>query len=380
MKSKFLEIRSKYQFLTCTMLLCYIVLSCNSNPTESENISNLEPYEYFKFKKSILLKAINTNINSNDLSVALRMQIIDDLLIIHDYFDVNYLYKAFDLKTQKFLFKFGRKGQGPGESLYPADLQILNSNIIGLYDSDKHLFMTCIKDSVIKNQSNNVNAIKDCTLDMMYFKVCKVNNIFVGTGIFDSRYAISNSKGQIIDKIGSYPFKSLLSEKNTTGMLTMAYQGKFEINEEKSRVAFAMSGSPNIDFMKVKKDTMKIVKSQHIRPPEFKGQDDKQGISAAFKKNNRFGYINTASNDKYVYVLYSGKTLKDNGLDAFNSTDVIVFDWDGNPVGYLKLSNKVSCIAVNREGTTLYGFANEAEPKILSFTINNSDYLNNIKQ
>jgi hypothetical protein len=380
MKSKFLEIRSKYQFLTCTMLLCYIVLSCESNPNESENISNLEPYEYFKFKKSIPLKATNTNINSNDLSVALRMQVVDDLLIIHDYFDVNYLYKAFELKTQKLLFKFGRKGQGPGESLYPADLQILNSNTIGLYDSDKHIFMNCIKDSVIKSQSTNVNANKDCTLDMRYFKVCKVNNIFVGTGIFDNRYAISNSKGQIIDKIGSYPFQSLLSEKNTTGMLTMAYQGEFEINEEKSCIAFAMNGSPNIDFMKVKNDTLKVFKSQHIRPPEFKGQDDKQGMSAAFKKNNKFGYISTTSNDKYVYVLYSGKTLKDNEFDTFNSTDIIVFDWDGNPVSYFKLLKKVSSIAVNREGTILYGFANEAEPKILSFTINNSDYLNNIKQ
>lgn len=377
MKSKFLQIRSKYQFLNCTMLLCYIILSCKNNPDES--ISNLEPYEYFKFKKSIPLKAINTNINSNDLSVALRMQVVDDLLIIHDYFDVNYLYKAFDLETQKLRFKFGKKGQGAGESLRPSDLQLLNSDKIGLYDSNKHLFITCIKDSLIKSQSIfNVN--KDCALDMGYFKIRKVNNIFVGIGIFDGRYAISNSKGKIIDKIGSFPFQSLLSEKNTTGMLSMAYQGEFEVNEGKSCLAFAMHGSPNIDFMKVKNDTMKIFKSQHIRPPEFEGQDDKYGTAATFKKNNRFGYISTASNDKYVYVLYSGKTLKDNELDAFNSADVIVFDWDGNPVSYFKLLKKVSSIAVNREGTILYGFANEAEPKILSSTINNSDYLNNIKQ
>lgn len=378
MKSKFSENRSKYQFFIYTILLYYVVFSCKNNP--DKGISNLEPYEYFKFKKNIPLKAINTNINSNDLSVALRMQLIDDLLIIHDYFDVNFLYKAFDLRTQKLRFKFGKKGQGAGESLHPSDLQLLNSDRIGLCDTDKHLFMTCIKDSLIKSQSNNVNANKDCALDMGYFKVCKVNNIFVGTGIFDGRYAISNSKGKIIDKIGSFPFQSLLSEKNTTGMLSMAYQGEFEVNEGKSCIAFAMNGSPNIDFMKVKNDTMKIVKSQHIRPPEFIGQDDKQGTAAAFKKNNRFGYISTASNDKYVYVLYSGKTLKDNELDAFNSTDVIVFDWYGNPVSYFKLLKKVSSIAVNREGTMLYGFANEAEPKILSFTINNSDYLNNIKQ
>jgi TolB-like 6-blade propeller-like len=361
----FTKLTDKKKYVIFTFTVIIIVISCGKK--YSEEATDLEPYDYFRFTSVTNLKAIEMPILSKDLSKIIRMQFFNGSLILHDYFDESYLYKLVDLNAQKIHFKFGKKGEGPGESNLPSDLQTIDKYSLGYLNRKSKAFKYI---DVSKNFDFKDDKVEnsEVTLDDRYFKVLKLKNHFVGTGFFNKRFALSNAKGQLISINEDYPFEDLLLEKNNSQVLSMAYQGDFEFASEE-KIAFVIYSSPNIDFIKIIDNKLLVTKSYHLRPPQFTGSQQKNETSAALNLENKFGFISSASNEKYVYVLYSGKTLSKDKYNAFNGSDIIVFDWNGKPIKYFKLNRNISCIGVNDLGTVLYGFADEVKPKLVYFNI-----------
>ncbi len=350
-------------------ILFSIILLLSCNKKYSEEVVDLEPYDYFKFKSTTTLKAVDMTIPSSDISKVIRMQFYNGFLILHDYFDENYLYKLVNLNQEKIYSKFGKKGEGPNESNVPSDLQKIDKYTLGYFNRKKNEFQYIDTDNDL-NFTFRDTKLKNAaiTLDDKYFKVIKLNDLFIGTGFFNKRFAISNTKGQLLSINEKYPFEDLLLEKNSPQVLSMAFQGDFEFISQ-DKFAFVVYSSPNIDFLKIKDNKLSVSKSYHLRPPQFTGNQKNIETSATLSLENKFGFISSASNEHYIYLLYSGKTLGKEKYNAFNASDVIVFDWNGKPVNYFKLDKNVSCISVNDMGTVLYGFIDEVNPKLVSFNI-----------
>jgi hypothetical protein len=66
------------------------------------------------------------------------------------------------------------------------------------------------------------------------------------------------------------------------------------------------------------------------------------------------GFITATVSKDYVYVLYSGRTVKEFGGGFTFGRKIFVFDWDGNPVKCYELNRDAFQIGVDSENKSLY--------------------------
>lgn len=106
-------------------------------------------------------------------------------------------------------------------------------------------------------------------------------------------------------------------------------------------------------------DNIGLVKSYKGIPPLYYKDDGAMHI------NTIFGIQSVITDDKHIYALYNGKTLKEMMNDkevAFFSNKILVFNWFGEPVKQLILNqpirsitydetnNQILCLGLNKEG------------------------------
>lgn len=87
----------------------------------------------------------------------------------------------------------------------------------------------------------------------------------------------------------------------------------------------------------------------------------------------RAGVTSVASDEKYIYALYLGKTVKEiamNRSGALFSDMIMVFDWEGNPYKLLNLDRGVCSIAYNASDGKLYGLGIDDKLDYSLFEIN----------
>lgn len=68
-------------------------------------------------------------------------------------------------------------------------------------------------------------------------------------------------------------------------------------------------------------------------------------------------YVDLISGNDYFFGLYANQTRKDWAINETLSTEIHVFDWNGNPKMKLILPEKINKIALDEEQKILYGMA-----------------------
>lgn len=96
--------------------------------------------------------------------------------------------------------------------------------------------------------------------------------------------------------------------------------------------------------------------------------------NGALRLKDKFGVSCVASDDKYIYALYSGKTLEqclEDRSKAFYSNKILVFDWDGNPCKVLHLDCEMFSIAYSKTYDKLYGLGLDDDLNYTIYAIDN---------
>ena len=75
--------------------------------------------------------------------------------------------------------------------------------------------------------------------------------------------------------------------------------------------------------------------------------------------------------DKYVYLLYSGKTAREADVRAYEGTVVYRLTWEGHPVDKLELDWPATRICVSPDDSVLYSLANKGETEIVQYLLKN---------
>ncbi|MFN4147401.1 MAG: BF3164 family lipoprotein, partial [Runella sp.] len=141
--------------------------------------------------------------------------------------------------------------------------------------------------------------------------------------------------------------------------------------DKAQNIAFATLTSANIDFLKVDKNDVSIVKMHRFTKPEFIPSTQPGEFSAAITHTNKIGFLDIKSDNDYVYALFSGKTLEKGPAKAFEGDTIYVFDWTGNLISRLKLDINISRMALSKENKKIYGFVDQVVPQIVTFELPN---------
>jgi hypothetical protein len=330
------------------LLLCLCsFFACKKNTKDS-------PKELF-FNEENLVE-IKCYFNADSLGLIETLLCNDSSLIVFDYHSGN-SFTIFDLKSEKYIGRFGEIGQGPGEIPLGCYGCLNYNDFIINYD-----FTGLIAKYPIDSLRSNIRfrplkLSKYDIIDAHFSRVIPINDsLFLGAGTYQSnfQFALFNKKSEIID------FNvEIFNASNKIFNIFHKYlsnQGIFKKHPTQNKFVYAVNYSSNIDFVEVVNDKIQMIKSIRLRNPKITPLQDGKFNRIIPNNDNSIGYIDIATSDNYVYTLYTDKKIiGENGKNnSFSSNIVLVFDWDGNPVKILYLKHEAYFITVSKMLKKMY--------------------------
>ena len=287
-----------------------------------------------------------------------EMIALDSILIVKNLNNQDML-MAFSLPDFTFLKSFGRYGRGPGEFQYPGLVKDESGEFICfIYERTNNHLYSLNKDFEIRElpvnfkkgerASYNDKQLHGISSKQFFY----VESIKMGKAIF-----VMDSEN---DTINTTLIKNLaFSDKHKNWA---AYIGDFGVNGKKNRAVFAYKYFKRLIFLDLENKTSKTVIFNV--PTETK----KGNAVSMLDPSNITHYWGMSSNDKYVYVLYSGRTPIDVSKELKKYIYVEKFDWDGNPINKYKLDNW-GYFCVNQEENTIYLASTSDEHPFVSYKL-----------
>lgn len=89
--------------------------------------------------------------------------------------------------------------------------------------------------------------------------------------------------------------------------------------------------------------------------------------AAPISADNIRTFIDATASNHFVYLLYSGKTYKEEGMKSFEGTIVYVFDWSGKAYKKYILNLPVFRFCVDKDDRAIYAFSNNPDPVLVRF-------------
>ncbi|WP_291530363.1 BF3164 family lipoprotein [Bacteroides sp. UBA939] len=121
-----------------------------------------------------------------------------------------------------------------------------------------------------------------------------------------------------------------------------------------------------IDFYEILPGGGLVLKRKHhYFFPKFTSQE--YGVIISFERDNMFGFTGIDSDERFVYLLYSGKSIRDAGENALNCSDLFIYDWEGNPIEHFLLSKPLYGFSLC--GNLLYGLSRVDTPKVYVYSL-----------
>lgn len=329
------------------IIFVFIVISCSNK--ESKFPDSI-------FYKTTGLSMNDFNIEENDLALIEGLHCNDSALIVLDFHSGD-SYTLFDINSGKAIRRFGSTGQGPDEIPLGTYGYLEDKNFYLFYDQTGYIGRYSI-DSLYNTQ-NRLHPQRLTKYQLEEAQLSKAiplnDSTFLGAGTYQSKfqYVLFDCNNRVID-YNIEIYNSNYENFNKYHKF-LSNQGNLKKHPDKNRFVFSLNNSSNLDFIEIKDNKIQTIKSLHFADPNY------QTISGDFlnrvipSEDNIIGYLDTYATEKYVYALYADKKrVSVDKNNDYNSDTILVFDWDGNPVKKLKLTNEAYYICANEKHKKLY--------------------------
>jgi hypothetical protein len=266
--------------------------------------------------------------------------------------------------------RFGRKGGGPGEFVGPWSL--LTNGVTDefwVYDTSlRRLTKVNLQRDFARGafhpgemitlqgggELNSLQWLRDGRV---------VSAGFLSRGLF----ATFNREGKELAPMGQV---ILGDPKTPMAVRQTVYRLAIAVDPPKRRIAAAVRYADRIEIYD---DRAKHVVTAD-RPFSFEPAVTIVGTrgsasDVALGDNLRYGYVDIAAGDRFLYALFSGRTSGGFGSRAGFGRHVHVFDWAGRLRNILEIADDVIAIAVDPGERQLYALRHDPEPGVLKFTL-----------
>lgn len=290
--------------------------------------------------------------------------ILDSLIIVKEESN-QYMYSVFRLPELEYMASFGEKGEGPKDLIFPERMRIINDTIF-IYDR-----ALCKLNLLYISPEGNVKysyGYNNYRFAGLYNIIYLNDSLFVGFNYSnDTRISIIDNDSLYMASV-CYPQDDL---QISNIQKSLVYQGSMLKHPYKNKFVFASLYGRVLEIFQLNGDNkdMSIVASRYEMFPECEPCDATNRISANFTENNVTGFLAVSSSEKYIYLLYSGRTIKDKNKNFSNTIEV--YDWNGDYVKTIKLNKELSSFCISSDETYVYGVSYDDKGGYLySFNIN----------
>lgn len=342
--------------LLCGLLVSQLLMiSCNNK----EN-------QFREFYSSTELKGKRLALDSL-LWNPTEMILLDSILIVNDHYNDQFA-SIISIKSGKLKKRFGIKGEGPGEVLHPINIS-RNENGILLYSRPlRSVVKYSWHDLQTESTQNPVSLMKfKNSIDKV---VSLTDTTYIGIGPFDgnSRYIQVEGEG---DDANFLEFRYPKNSSNLPNELNyLAFQANLSLKPDKSHFIAASIFSEQFEVFAIKDNrvTDKIYEFNNVN---ISWNDRSQGEfkQIEFLDDHETGFINVTTTDKYIYLLYAGRSKGEFKDKAFQSNTVLVYEWDGTPVIRYELDEDIYNLSVNSNNSLMCGLIRGRDPDIILYPL-----------
>ncbi len=333
------------------IVLSIILIGCNPNK---------------KIGNGILITHQKVDIQNDFIGKSGPIVFVDNKIIGIDYMlDSCFFY--IDTKSDS-LFRFGIRGQGPKEFIYPYTLQTIDEHHFCTYDLNSR--------AVIQFEVNghiNMQEKRIVSKNVMSFDYKKIDqNSYLGFGPYkEGMFVISDSLGRVKESFFEYPYKDKDEKSIKNYLRSMAYQGIVNFNPAGNKFVYTPTWADIIHLYKISNDSIEVITKIENTYPIYKVEESNGGFAAPLRRSNIANYISSAVTNNYIYLLYSGSKLEDyiKTKKEFQGNTVYVYDWTGEKINTLTLDIPCKSICVSLNDKTLWAIAENPEPELVQFEI-----------
>ncbi len=324
------------------ILIPFIVWACKNEAPES-----LE--DYFN-NSAVQLENHIVKVDDLFLGQVWDIEGFGDYLILLDDHQERY-FSLIDLNRNRLIKRFGTKGRGPQEMMEPVGIGIHHSNnTFQMLLRNPERFVEYSIDSLLQqNTANYLEVVKFNFKEESLYNISPLydGKRYVGTGLFHrGKYGITNEMGVLDTVVGSIHIPD--DQRNIDYyQLGMVYQGITKSHPSESKFVHASTSS----------DLIEIVDSKSFESKHFQSYFPKVTIHNGMvgeTPDSRIGFIALKVTSKYIYALFSGRTVMDQGGLAFSSNRLYVFNWDLMPIASYVLDKDVNCFFVTEDDKSIY--------------------------
>jgi hypothetical protein len=352
--------------LLCAIFFVSVIFSCKTDTKEIETFGETDFSETVELTPSVLTL-------DQMLMRPLHIHLSGDFLFLQNH-GTAHLYEVYDLNTNRRINECISVGQGPGEMVSPAIVNI-DSERIWIYDLGKaSIFEYKTEDFV---SGSNPPISKTIKLNAIYLQTRLSGDTFIASSLETPKFRFDffNSEGKLLYSNGTYPPNDL----ELSDMATKRYYDFNYAVTSDSKIFTTHFYTDLIEIYDVKGNLIRRRQGPNRHQPKLKEKSVGGGgaVFAPLRDETYQCYSNVApvSVKDEVFVLYSGELFHDFIQTHHNKCDrILVFDTDGNPLRIYKLKTPVMSFAVDGEKRIIYGITDEPEIEENEFDILKYEY------
>ncbi len=294
------------------------------------------------------------------------MKYIDSMLFVYDDIAGENIFHLVDLNHDNKVLGLGRKGQGGNEFIMPMEYLPCGDTAIAVFDyANKRLSALSVDDFL--NQRNEPEVCYKDTFSGTIKLFPTKFNTELSFGFYDDCMFYLQKNNQILQKLGDFPYRDAQEKQIENRLRGLAYQGTLQNNPSNDKFVYAVNSAEIVYFYHIDSTSVRKVCEYQYSYPQYQPMQEGDARAAPISADNIRTFIDATASNHFVYLLYSGKTYKEEGMKSFEGTIVYVFDWSGKAYKKYILNLPVFRFCVDKDDRAIYAFSNNPDPVLVRF-------------
>jgi hypothetical protein len=195
------------------------------------------------------------------------------------------------------------------------------------------------------------------------------DSTLVSTGIFtQGRFSAFARDGRPLRALGDAPADPR-RPGSPVEVRQHAYDGPITAPPSRSRIAVATRQADRLGIYHPGGGLIREVRGSSGFDPEYEVRRLKGVPYMTSGDDLRFGYIDLASTEKYIFALYSGRTRAEAPGEANYGEYVQVFDWSGTLIESFRLDAPAIAIAADASNRHLYAIRRRPDSALVRYDL-----------
>jgi hypothetical protein len=284
------------------------------------------------------------------------LEVFDSLLLVCDPVESHH-YSIVNLNTRKVILEGGQRGNGPDDLVYGSIIDKIDDDLFQVIDATNRKTLIYSISNIINTSkfipeskifySNLDSEIRDGTMVMFSLN----DSISIGLGIYKKgKYVIYKRDGT---------FEYLLNYPESTDNIVNPYlihQGLLHFNKDRKIFLYHSPLGYYYELVSYTNNLFETIASEYI-PHEYMAENGEFLVT-----EKTICGINTADfTTEEIFMLYSGRNMKDYPHTAFYCNRILVIDYKGDKKRIYYLDRDVSMMNVDEKHRKIYAIAQNPE-------------------